>query len=587
MTGSGFDRRKVPAFDRDFFRSQRRISRIGDGELGGKALGLLLIDDLLTSRFPADDFPDVEVYVPRMAIVTTDVFEAFVERNALGQVALSDLPDDRIAEAFLRGEFPVEYLGDLRALVEEARAPLAIRSSSLLEDALLRPFAGVYATKMVPNNQPDADTRFVKLLEAIKFVFASTFFGAAKGYIRATDKTSTDEKMAVIIQEVVGDRRGERFYPNFSGVARSYNYFPVKGSAPRDGVVNLALGLGKTIVDGGVSWIYSPARPKAPPPFGSTRDILRMTQLDFWAVNMGEPPAYDPVAETEYLVQSDLAAADYDGTLAKVASTYDPRRDRIVPGTGSDGPRVIDFAPLLAHSDLPLSTLIKTLMSAGEQALSAPVEIEFAVRLPEQGPPWLRFGFLQLRPMMVSGEEVEIEQDELASPNLFLASDRAIGNSESEAITDVVFVKPREFESRFTPAIAIEVERMNRALLADGRPYLLIGFGRWGSSDPWLGIPVDWGQIAGARVIVESTLPGMNVEPSQGAHFFHNLISFQVCYLCVSHERRAGSSQKGIDWDWLDGQRTVSETDHVKHVRLDRPLRVKVDGRSGRGAAWH
>jgi hypothetical protein len=584
MTRSGFGRREVPLFDRNFFRSPESVTRIGEGELGGKARGLVLIRDL---PFEASRFPSVEIFVPKMVVIATDVFDAFLQRNDLRDTAGSDLPDGRMAEDFLRAEFPSETLGDLRALVEEVHTPLAVRSSSLLEDALFRPFAGVYETKMVPNNQPDADTRFRKLVEAIKFVYASTYFRNAKSYLRATEQNSSDEKMAVIIQEVVGDRYGERFYPNVAGVGRSYNFFPSKGVDPRDGVVNLALGLGKTIVDGGVSWIFSPKRPKAPPPFGTTREILRQTQLDFWAVNMGEPPAYDPTTETEYLVKADLAAADYDDTLSGVASTYDAQRDRLVPGTGIAGPRVVDFAPLLSHSDLPVNDVIRELLSVGEHVLDEAVEIEFALSLPRKGRGGAHFGFLQLRPMLVSEEEVEVGDDELARPDLLLASDRVMGNGALETILDVVYVKPEPFESRFTPQIATELEQLNRPLLEQTRPYLLIGFGRWGSSDPWLGIPVKWGQIAGARVIVESTLPGMDVEPSQGAHFFHNIISFQVCYLCVRHEKKAGMVSRSVDWEWLDRRPSVTETDHVRHVRLEKPLTIKVDGRSGRGAVWH
>jgi hypothetical protein len=587
MTKAGFERRDVPRIDRRFFRSPQSITRIGEGKLGGKARGLVLISDLLTSQFEASKFPGVEVYVPKMAVVATDVFDAFLDRNDLRDCALSDLPDDRLAEAFLRAELPTEVLGDLRALVEEVHTPLAARSSSLLEDALFRPFAGVYETKMVPNNQPDADTRFRRLVEAIKFVYASTYFRAAKSYIRATDQTSADEKMAVIIQEVVGDRRGDRFYPDLAGVGRSYNFFPAKGADPRNGVINLALGLGKTIVDGGASWIYSPARPKAPPPFGSIREILRLTQLEFWAVNMGKPPAYDPTAETEYLVKADLAAADYDGTLSRIASTYDAQRDRLVPGTGTEGPRVVDFAPLLSYAEVPLNEVIRELLSNSERVLDEAVEIEFAVTLPRKGTTGVRFGFLQLRPMLVSEEEVEVSDDELGRPDLLLASDRVMGNGVVDTIRDVVYVRPERFESRFTQQVAVELEQLNGPLLEAGSPYLLLGFGRWGSSDPWLGIPVNWGQIAGARVIVESTLPGMDVEPSQGAHFFHNIISFQVCYLCVRHGSGAGGASRSIDWEWLDRQPSVAETDHVRHVQLENPLRIKVDGRSGRGAVWH
>ena len=587
MTRPGFERRDVPQFDRSFFRSSESITRIGEGELGGKARGLVAIRDLLASRYETSRFPGVEVYVPKMAVIATEVFDAFLDRNDLREIALSDLPDDRMAEAFLRGEFPTEHLGDLRALVEEVHTPLAARSSSLLEDALFRPFAGVYETKMVPNNQPDVDTRFRKLVEAIKYVYASTYFRAAKSYVRATDRTSADEKMAVIIQEVVGERFGERFYPHVAGVGRSYNFFPAKDADPKDGVVNLALGLGKTIVDGGSSWIYSPARPKAPPPFGSMRDILRLTQLDFWAVNMGKPPAYDPAAETEYLVKADLAAADYDNTLAGVASTYDAGRDRLVPGTGTEGPRVVNFAPLLSNADVPLNHVIRELLSIGEDVLGEAVEIEFAVTLPKKGTTGARFGFLQLRPMLVSEEEVEVSDDELAQPDLLLASDRVMGNGVVESVRDIVYVKHESFESRFTQQIATELETLNRPLLEASRPYLLLGFGRWGSSDPWLGIPVNWGQISGARVIVESTLPDMDKEPSQGAHFFHNLVSFQVCYLCVRHDEGGATAGRSIDWEWLDRQPSAAETDHVRHLQLDTPLKIKVDGRSGRGAVWH
>jgi hypothetical protein len=586
MTKEDFERRDVPRFDRSFFQSTEAITRIGDGELGGKAQGLVLIQELLASRLQPARYPGIEVYVPKMVVLATDLFDAFIARNDLGDIALSDMADDRIAQAFMQAEFPTEAIGDLRALIQGVHSPLAVRSSSLLEDALLRPFAGVYETKMVPNNQPDADSRFLRLVEAIKFVYASTFFKAAKSYIRATDKTASDEKMAVIIQEVVGERHNERFYPDLSGVGRSYNFFPSQGANPADGVVNLALGLGKTIVDGGVSWIYTPTRPKAPPPYGGAREMLRYTQLDFWAVNMGEPPAYDPIAETEYLLKSGLEAADYDDTLRNIASTYDAQRDRLVPGTGATGPRVVNFAPLLAHPDLPVNDLIRELLAIGQQAVGEAVEIEFAMTLPKKGLAGARFGFLQMRPMLVSEEEIELSEQEMAAPGLLLASDRVMGNGEIRGIRDVVYVKPDTFEAKHTPAVAAELENLNRRLFKEGRHYMLIGFGRWGSSDPWLGIPVNWGQIAGAKVIVESTLAGMDVEPSQGAHFFQNIISFRVCYLCVRHTGDAGGWRRSVDWEWLGGQAAVAETEHVRHVRLESELRIKVDGRSGRGAVW-
>ncbi len=337
----------IPRFDRDLFGSQETFTQMGNGEIGGKAKGLLYVREALLSQVDPKFTDTFIVNIPVLTVIATDIFDIFIARNELTETAQSDLPDDRIAHAFQAAEFPAEVIGDLRGLIEKVRTPLAVRSSSLLEDALFRPFAGVYGTKMIPNNQADTDTRFRKLIEAIKFVFASTFFKEAKNYIKVTGMSPADEKMAVIIQEVVGNGHGERYYPEISGVARSYNYYPFGKADSDEGVVSLALGLGKTIVDGGKSWSYCPKYPRIGPPYGSTSEILRQTQTDFWAVNMGKPPAHDPVRETEYLVQGDLSKAEYDGTLDNIASTYQAQSDRIVIGTGADGPRVLDFAPVL------------------------------------------------------------------------------------------------------------------------------------------------------------------------------------------------------------------------------------------------
>ncbi len=418
-------------------------------------------------------------------------------------------------------------------------------------------------------------------MEAIKFVYASTFFKSAKSYISATDHAVESEKMAVIVQEVVGLRHSDRFYPGISGVCRSYNFYPTGGAQPEEGVVNLALGLGKTIVDGGISWTYSPAHPQAPPPYRSVRDLLKNSQLQFWAVHMGRPPEYNPIAETEYMVRLSLAEAEYDGTLDHIASTYNAASDRVTMGIGAQGPRVINFAPLLTLGDIPFNDLIKELLSICEKNLDAPVEIEFAMTLDRVRPPGARFGFLQVRPMVVSDQIVEIAPKELQSAGLLAASEQVMGNGVIDFIRDVVYVKPGSFSARFTRKIAAEIESINKSLVDTGRRCLLIGFGRWGSSDPWLGIPVDWSQISSAKVIVEATLPDMNVEPSQGAHFFHNMTSFGVSYFSVHH-----GSQPGIDWNWLSAQETAGETEHVRHVSLKKPLRVKVDGRNGQGAIW-
>jgi len=565
----------VPRFDRKLFDPARRISRIGAGSLGGKARGLVAAARILAERRSDLERPDLVLDVPALCVLGTSVFDAFLDRNGLRALVAEEPSDPVVALAFQKASLPAEWLGDLRSVAEDARVPLACRSSSALEDALGRPFAGVYGTKMIPGNQPDVSGRFKSLIDAVKFVFASTFFHEARAYRRAAGELPEPEKMAVVVQEVVGRRHGERFYPDISGVARSWNFYPVGPAEPREGIVELALGLGKTIVDGGACWSFSPAHPKLPPPVGSVRDLLETTQCRFWAVSVGPPPPYDPMAETEFLVELALAEAEVDGTLRHAASTYDAGSDRLVPGTGRPGPRVLDFAPILTWNELPLVPALRKLLAVCEQELGAPVEIEFALSLSPGQP--VRLGFLQVRPLLVSEEAVEVAEDELAAPTAVVASTAALGNGRHE-VRDVVYVEPGTFESRLTPAIAAEIEGVNRALVEAGRPYLLIGFGRWGSADPWLGIPVRWDQIAGARGIVEAALPHMSPDPSQGSHFFHNLQSFSVLYFTVPLE-----SARAVDWSWLASQETVTRTEHVRHVHTQTPLALRVDGRSRRG----
>jgi len=567
----------IPRFDRDFMGSDETFSRIGGGSLGGKAAGLIFVADLLARRIAADRSGGIDVVIPRLTVVGTDHFDAFMEDTGVREASMSGDSDARIALAFQHASLPPDLVGDLRALIEQVHAPLAVRSSSLLEDALEAPFAGVYGTKMIPNNEHDPDARFRKLTEAIKFVWASTFFAEAVDYRRVAGREA-GEKMAVIIQEVVGTRRGNRFYPELSGVARSYNYYPTGNASPDEGVVQLALGLGKTIVDGEPGWTYSPAWPRSAPPFDSTRELIRQTQCEFWAVNMGPPPEYDPIAETEYLVRGDLADAEADGALAHVVSTYDAAGDRLSAGMGRPGPRVVNFAPLLAGGTWEFNEMIRALLSASEEALGADVEIEFAMTMPDDVGGRARLGFLQVRPMAAAGETPRIEPRELECEEALVASSTVMGNGCVDTIRDIVYVKPDVFDAGHTREIASEIAAVNRDLVRTGRPYLLIGFGRWGSQDPWLGIPVNWAQIGGARAIVEATLPTMRVEPSQGSHFFHNITSFGICYFSVPH-----LPGKGIDWAWLAGRTAAREERFVRHVVLSTPLTVKVDGKSGRG----
>jgi hypothetical protein len=530
----------VPRFDREFFGAKNTFTRIGGGALGGKASGLSRVREEILSKLDPEEFPYIEVSVPTATVLTTELFDSFIHRNRLEDIASSDLPDDRIAHAFQQAELPAEHVGDLRALISCVHTPLAVRSSSLLEDDLDHPFAGVYGTKMVPNNEIEEDARFNRLVEAVKFVYATTFFAESKDYLRSIGVQLGEERMAVIVQEVVGQRAGDRFYPCVSGVARSHNYYPTGHAKAEDGVVTLALGLGKTIVDGGLSWSYSPAYPKAPPPFNDLGELLKNTQTLYWAVHMGDPPPHDPIRETEHLVQPDLGEAEADGALRYLVSTYDPGSDRLNPGLDIRGPRALTFAPLLGSRLLPFNDLLKRLLELSADALSAQVEIEFAINLDRQDALPARVGFLQVRPMMVGGELIDVGENDLFADDVVLASENVLGNGHRSDLEDVVFIRPDAFEPAETPAIAKELEGINRRLVAEGRRYLLIGFGRWGTSDSSLGVPVAWGQISGARAIVEATLPDVQPDLSQGSHFFHNLLSFRVLYLSVEVIRRHG-----------------------------------------------
>jgi len=577
----GFNLESLTPFNRHFFTGKEKFTYIGNGSIGGKAHGLANIKDILAdlnSQFS----PDFEINIPTLTVIATNFFDLFLKNNNLLNLAFSDAKDDQIAHAFQRAELPFQLVGDLQALISQVNSPLAVRSSSMLEDAMYEPFASVYTTKMIPNNHLDSDTRFRKLIEAIKYVYASTFFKGAKDYLSVTKHNITDEKMAIIIQEVVGHRYKDRFYPHISGVARSYNFYPFGHAKPEDGIVDLALGLGKTVVDEGVGWSFSPAYPNVNPPYNSISDLLKQSQTKFWAIHMGEPPFYNPIKETEYMLKYNIVDAEKDGNLKFIASTYNPENDKIKIGIGDKGPRILDFAPILKLNEIPLHKLIKKLIEVCEENLGSMVEIEFAITLdPDQGFP-VRFGFLQVRPMVVSQEKVDVSLEELTGKNVVVASESVLGNGAISTIQDIIYVKPETFEVSKTAIIAKNLEKLNYRMVQVRHPYVVIGFGRWGSSDPSGGIPLKFGQISGAKVIVEATLPNMNFMLSQGSHFFHNITSFQVCYFSIAHWEKYG-----IDWEWLDRQEVIEETEYIRHVRTSAPMKIKVDGRKGWGVITH
>jgi len=571
-------RRPVARFDRRFFEGVETFTAIGRGALGGKAAGQRRARDVLESRPDTLRFDALEISVPTLTVIATDVFDLFLDRTGLRALVAAEPGDHHVARAFQQADLPVEIAGDLWDLVRRVRTPLAVRSSSLLEDAIDHPFAGVYGTKMTPNDAFDAETRFRRLVEAIKYVWATAFFRDARAAVRAAGRDPDDEKMAVIVQEVVGRRHAARFYPEVAAVARSWNFYPYAAASPEEGVIDLALGLGKTIVDGGRTWTYSPDRPKAAAPLSIPDELLEQTQTGFWAIRMGPPPAYDPTVEVEYMERYDLAEAERDGVLHRVASTWDVGRDRLVPGTAAIGPRVLDFAPLLHTSVWPFNPAVRGLMALFEDALESPVEIELALTFPERADAAARLGFLQVRPMARTSEAVEVPESSLRDEGVVIASGRVLGNGVAAGIRDLVYVRPDAFDAMRTRAIAGEIGALNRRLVDAGKPYVLIGFGRWGSSEPTLGIPVTWAQIAGARAIVEAASPRVRADMSQGSHFFHNIVGLRVPYFSIGSR-----GNERIDWDWLESLPCLEAGSHVRWVESPQPLSVRVDGRAARG----
>ncbi len=569
----------VADFSRQHFDASADFVRIGGGSLGGKARGLAFMNSVL-DRFPiAARFPDVAIMVPPTAVVGTDVFDTFLARKGLREQVLRDVSDDEVIGAMLAAKLPTEIYGDLEAFLQQVRYPLAVRSSSLLEDSQYQPFAGVYSTYMLANNHPDVRVRLDQLCDAIKLVYASTYYQRAKAYLEATNNRVEEEKMAVIIQQVVGRQHGRFNYPDLAGVAHSTNFYPTGGLKPEDGVACVALGMGRTVVEGRKCLRFSPRQPGNLPQFATVKDMLDNSQREFFALDVSDPEAYPRAEEDFNLALLDLENAEEHGTLAAVGSVYSPENDTVYDGINRKGPRLVTFAHMLKSDLLPLAEILQLLLDLGSRCMSCSVEIEFATVLGDRKERPHQFGFLQIRPLADGFAAPDVKPELLTDDGAVCVSTAALGNGRFGGIRDVVYVPRDRFDRGQTVAIAEEIGEVNRTLRQQERPYLLIGPGRWGSADRWLGIPVAWAQISGARVIVESDLPDFKITPSQGTHFFQNLTSFQVGYLTVN-QTEAGCR---LDWDWFDALPAVAETRFLRHVRLDRPLRVLIDGRTGRG----
>ena len=524
-------------------------------------------------------YPGTLIQVPSTAVVGTDVFDSFMKQDDLRARVTGEMPDEEINAAFLAAKLPSEIYGDLEAFLEQVRYPLAVRSSSLLEDSQFQPFAGVYSTYMLANSHDDLKVRLDQLCDAIKLVFASAYSRAAKSYIEATSNRIEEEKMAVIIQQMVGQRYENFDYPHFSGVANSSNFYPADGMDPRDGVATVALGLGRTVVEGGRALRFSPANPTSLPQFGTINDWLKLSQRRFWAVDISHPEAYPGDRDDFNLAHLELADAERHGTLEPIGSVFSPENNMIYDGIHRPGSRLVTFAHVLKADLFPLAEILRLLLELGRRTMSAEVEIEFAVVLGDGELRPHQFGFLQIRPLAAGYDAPEVPPEALADDDALVATDVALGNGRRDQIRDILYVPRDRFDRAETQAIADEIGKANRAMVQDARPYLLIGPGRWGSSDRWLGIPVRWEQISGARVIVETDLDDFKVTPSQGTHFFQNLTSFQVGYLTVNSTRGNGR----LDWDWFDAQPGEEVGRFLRRIRLDAPLEVLIDGRSGRG----
>ncbi|MGE3181502.1 MAG: PEP/pyruvate-binding domain-containing protein, partial [Phycisphaerae bacterium] len=567
----------VEDFSRERFDSGSRFVRIGGGSLGGKARGVAFFEAQLADMTLEEDFEGVRIHVPRTVVIGTEVFDQFLEQNHLRLLALRTDNDDWIRWAFLTAKLPEKVRDDLRAYLEIIKTPIAVRSSSLLEDSQHHPFAGVYATHMIPNNAAHVDERLEQLADAIKLVYASTYFHNARQCLNRTPHRIEEEKMAVILQPVVGAKREHYFYPDFAGVALSYNFYPFGHMKPDDGVAYVALGLGAEVVEGGKSLRFSPAHPQVIPELGDGQEFLSQSQRTFRAVCL-QPKKREANGEIDCIVELELADAERHGTLAAVGSTWSPEDRALHDGIYRKGVRAVTFAHVLKADVFPLAPILQRLLEIGRKGMNAAVEIEFAVNLQAKPP---EFAVLQVRPCVTDTSSEQIELGHLKADEILCFSTSALGNGVWRDIYDIVYVDPETFDTGKTVEIADEIGQLNQQLLSENRQYMLIGPGRWGSSNKWLGIPVKWGQISAARVLVETTLEQFRPELSQGSHFFHNLTSFGIAYLAVQH----GMKEDVMRWDWLASNPVANSTAHVRHLRLDSPIEVRVDGRTSRAAA--
>jgi CheY-like chemotaxis protein len=563
----------VAIFQRDRFDRYSNFARIGEGSLGGKGRGLAFIDNMVKRHPEFDNFENATVAIPKTVVLCTDIFDEFMDTNGLYQIALSDASDETILHAFLHAKLPDRLVEDFFAFFDVVHAPLAIRSSSLLEDSHYQPFAGIYSTYMIPYLE-DKYERLRMLSDAIKGVYASVYYRDSKAYMQATRNVIDQEKMAVILQEVVGTQYGDRFYPSISGVARSINYYPIGDELAEEGTVSLALGLGKYIVDGGLTLRVCPFHPAQVLQTSEMEIALRETQTQFYALDLRNDGKDFSLDDGFNLLKLNVREAEKDGALQYIASTYDPYDQVIRDGLYPGGRKLITFANILQHDVFPLPRILQLVQKYGQGEMRRPVEVEFAVTLNAQKKCGT-FYLLQIRPMVDVKADLKEDLHAIPEEDLILKSENSLGHGVMDDIHDLIYVKTEGYSASNNQFIADEIEKMNRQFLADEKHYVLVGPGRWGSSDTWLGIPVKWPHISAARVIVEAGLNTYQVDPSQGTHFFQNLTSFGVGYFTINAFRGEGIYRQ----DWLDSLPAAEETKYLRRIHFEHPLVVKMDGK--------
>lgn len=569
----------IADFVSDSFDPSDGFATIGGGSLGGKGRGLAFVATLMAEANTKGNYEDVEVSVPPTVILKSDVFDEFMDRNDLGGFAIDSEDDEEIRRRFVEAPLPKYAENWLRELLEIVDYPLAVRSSSLLEDSQYQPFAGVYDTFMLPNNHRRIENRLLELVSAVKRVYASTYLSHAKGYIKATPYRLEEEKMAVVIQKLVGQRHGNRFYPDISGVARSHNFYPIEPMKSEDGIVSTALGLGTMVVEGGMTVRFCPKYPRNQVQFSGVDDVIMYTQKEFYALEMPRRNSRADHTSQPRLLKFGLDVAEQDGVLGHVGSTYSHQNNTIYDGISREGLRLVTFAPILKTNVFPLPGILSEILDMCSLGMNGPVEVEFSVNV--TGRPGKRgeFRVLQLRPMVIRHEREQLEIGDISREKMICQSCQVLGNGVIEDVRDIVFVDHDRFDRSKTVEVAQEIASLNLELMSDSRPYLLIGIGRWGSADPWLGIPVEWDEIAGAKAIVETGFKDMKVAPSQGTHFFQNLNAFRVGYFTVNE----GCDNDFVDWEWLAKVPPLKKLTHASHLRLDQPIAIKMNGHTNRG----